>query len=111
MVVEKAVFNEWNEASPVKSELRERGTDLELIVRNWPEEAKPEYIIYNNRKSFPAEIADSLKTGVLIRARIIKRSAVMDQISKSVSLSDRLVYLTPDGNTSFIKIGEWSSMK
>lgn len=103
----QATYEDWSEVSPVESDVREQGTDLEITVRNWPEGAVPEHIIFRNRKSFHAEISDSTSSGVTIKARIIRRSAVMSERSESVELSDRLVYTDPDGEPGFIEIEEW----
>lgn len=103
----QAIYEDWSEVSPVESDVREQGTDLELTVRNWPDGAVPEHIIFRNRKSFPAEIADSADSGEKIEARIIRRSAVLSERSESVELSDRLVYTGPDGEPGFVEIKEW----
>ena len=103
----KAAFEDWNEISPAESDVMEQGTDLEIIVQNWPEDAVPEHIIFRNRKSFAAEITDTTDAGVKIEARIIRRSAVMSGRSESVQLSDRLVYTGPNGEPDFIEIEEW----
>jgi len=103
----KAAFEDWNEISPAESDVMEQGTDLEIIVQNWPEDAVPEHIIFRNRKSFAAEITDTTDAGVKIEARIIRRSAVMSERSESVQLSDRLVYTGSDGEPGFIEIEEW----
>ena len=103
----KATVEDRNEISPAESDVMEQGTDLEIIVQNWPEGAVPEHIIFRNRKSFAAEITDTTDAGVKIEARIIRRSAVMSERSESVDLSDRLVYTGTDGKSDFIEIKEW----
>lgn len=107
----KASFKHWSEAPVVESDVRERGTDLELIVKNWPAESNPDYIIFRNRKSFPAEITDTTDSGVQIRARIIMRSAVIAETSETVDKSDRLVFTGVDGKTRSVEIEEWSRME
>jgi len=102
-----AGFENWSELSPVESDVREQGTDLELIVQNWPDGTIPEHIIFRNRKSFPAEITETNENKVTIQARIIRRSAIMSERSESVDISDRLVYTGPDGSSGFVEIEEW----
>lgn len=106
-----AEFKHWSEAPIVQSDVRERGTDLSLAVKNWPSDAKPDYIIFRKRRSFPAEITDSTDVGVRIEARIILRSSVMAEVSERVEASDRLVFTTSDGKRQYIEIPEWSVME
>lgn len=107
----RATFSHWSEAPPVRSDVRERGTDLELIVDNWPEGAVPEYFIFRKMQSFPAEITDSTEAGLKIFARIIRTSAVMEETSKRAELTDRLVFRQADGEWRFVEISEWSRME
>lgn len=109
--ITRAGFKHWSEAPVVESDVRERGTDLELIVNNWPENAEPRHIIFRGRKSFPSEISDTTDAGVRITARIIMRSAVMSETSERVEQSDRLVFTRSDGKNRFIEIDEWSRME
>lgn len=100
----------WSEAPPRQSDVRERGTDLELIVENWPEGAEPRYIIYGKMRSFPVEISDSTESGLKMEARILRTSAVMSETSERVEQSDRLVFKSADGKTGYVEINEWSRM-
>jgi len=103
----QATYEDWSEVSPVESDVREQGTNLELTVRNWPEGAVPEHIVFRNRKSFSAEITDTIDSKIKIEARIIRRSAVLSERSESVELSDRLVYTGSDGESDFVEIEDW----
>lgn len=107
----RAEYKHWSEAPPVQSDVRERGTDLKLVVENWPKGAEPEYIIYRKMKSFPVEISDSTETGLTLEARIIRASAVLEETSERVELSDRLVFTGSEGETRFVEIAEWSRME
>lgn len=109
--VVEASFKHWSDSPPVTSDVRERGTDLELIVRNFPADAKPNYIIFRKIKSFPAEVVDSTDSGVRIQARIIRSSAVMEETSESAELSDRLVFTKSDGKRRYLLIEEWGPME
>lgn len=105
-----ASYKHWSEAPPVQSDVRERGTDLKLIVENWPAGAEPRHIIYRKMKSFPVEIADSTESGLILEARIIRTSAVLEGTSERVEDSDRLVFRTEDDKTQYIEIAEWERM-
>lgn len=107
----QATFQHWSEAPLVESDVRERGTDLELIVKGLPEDATPEYIIFRKKKSFPAEITDTTEAGAKIQARIIMRSSVMDETSETVDETDRLVFILGDGKQRYIEIEEWNSIE
>lgn len=106
-----ASYKHWSEAPSVQSDVRERGTDLKLIVENWPEGAEPRYIIYRKMKSFPVEIADSSDAGMTLQARIIRTSAVMSETSERFEQSDRLVFRAADGETHYVEIEEWNRME
>jgi len=104
----RATFSHWSEAPLNQSDVRERGTDLELVVDEWPEEAEPGYIVYRKLKSFPAEITDTTDAGLHIFARIIRTSSVMEETSKRVELSDRFVFRRENGEWTFVEIEDWS---
>ncbi len=106
----EASYQHWSEAPPVQSDVRERGTDLKLVVASWPEGAEPQHIIYRKMRSFPVEIADSTETVLTFEARIIRTSAVMSETSERVEMSDRLVFQTEDGETQYLEIEEWERM-
>lgn len=109
--ITQAEYIHWRDAPATQSGVPERGTDLELIAESWPEEAEPRHIIYRKMRSFPAEITDTTETRVVIFARIIRSSAVLEQTSDRVELSDRLVFTTADGKTKYVEIDEWSRME
>lgn len=106
-----AEFKHWSEMPVAGSDVRERGTDLKIIVENWPSELRPAYIIFRNKKSFAAKIIDSTETSVTISARILRRSSVLTKTSASVDLSDRLVFENEEGKTGFAEIKEWNRMR
>lgn len=101
-----AGYKSWSEP-PVRGDVPETGTDLALIVKNWPDQAEPTYIVYNKRKSFGAQITDTTALGVIINGRIITASSVMMQDSEVVDQSDRLVYETSDGTRHHLEIDQW----
>ena len=107
----EAKFQHWSEPPVVNSDVRERGTDLELIIKGLPEDSSPAYFIFRKKKSFPAEITDTTDTGIQIKARIIRRSAVLSETSETVDLSDRLVFRRTDGKERYIEIREWNRME
>lgn len=108
--ITQASYQHWSNRPPVQSDIRERGTDLKLVVKNWPEGAEPQYIIYRKMKSFPVEISDSTDSGLTLEARIIRTSAVLSETSERVEQSDRLVFTTANGKTQYFEIKEWSRM-
>ncbi len=107
----KAGFRHWSEASAGQADNRERGTDLELVVANWPERAVPHYIVFRKMRSFPAEISDTTDAGIQIIARIVRSSALLAETSERVELSDGLVFTRSNGRPGFIEIEEWSAME
>ena len=110
MHISRAEYKKWTEPPIQNSDVPERGTDLFVTVEHWPQDATPAYIIYHNRKISQPEITDSTDTGTLIQARTIDLSTVLvdKRETQKTDLSDRLVYATAKGDTSFIEIEEWS---
>jgi len=102
-----ARYSEWNESSPVKSDVRERGYDLELIFSEWPEDARPAYIVFRNWQSFPAGIRWESSGDVIITATVITRSAMLENSSVESAVSDRLVFADAEGVFDFIEIFNW----
>ncbi len=105
--LESAVYENWGTPSPNGSEGMERGTDITLTFSEWPENYSPEYVVFRNRESFPAEL-ELLDDGrAIITARIVQESGVMAEISESVFLSDRITFTRPDGDRGFLEIDQW----
>lgn len=102
-----ARYTEWNESSPLKSDVRERGYDLELTFSEWPEDARPAYIIFRNWQSFPAGIRWESSGDVVITATVITRSAMLENRSAKAAVSDRLVFTDSQGAFDFIEIFNW----
>jgi hypothetical protein len=103
----KAGYHHWSHVPIQNSTVPEKGTDLALIVKNFPSGAKPTAIIYHHHKSFKPVITDTTKEGILISARIVTASSVLHTLSKKTIRSDRLVYQKKDSTTDFIKIDHW----
>lgn len=103
----RAGYNKWSEP-PARGDVPEKGTDLAVLVENWPRGATPSYIIHENWKSLGANISTTSDMGVVINARVIKASSMMNTTSQQVDESDRLVYVDGDGNTQVLEIEEWS---
>ena len=111
MQISKATYKRWSEPPVQNSDVPEKGTDLSVEVKNWPAGASPAYIVYQKRKSFHPEITDSVEQKVTIEARIISASSVLVDRPGGTDVSDRLVYTTAKGDTSFIEIEEWDRLK
>lgn|SRR5699024_511548 len=107
MHISKAEYKNWTEPPIQNSDVPEKGTDLYVSIENWPQDANAEYILYNKQKSFEPEVVDSSDNEISIKARIVTLSSVLVDKSKKIDLSDRLVYTTTQGDTSFIEIPAW----
>lgn len=107
MEIVNATYSQWSKPPRAGSDIPERGVDLTIRIRNWPQKYKPAYLVYNKRKSLSATLVDSANNSVTITARIVRASSVLAETSESVTVSDRLVFLNPDGDTGFIKIDNW----
>lgn len=107
MQIINAIYEHWSEPPPLGSDIPEKGTDIVVTVRNWPSGFSPEYIVHNKRKSLSTTIADSTENKAVISARIVRASNILDEPSESVSVSDRLVYSTGDGEEKYLEIKNW----
>ncbi len=107
MQVISAIYEHWSEPPPPGSDVPERGTDIVVTVRNWPQGFTPDYIIHNKRRSLSTTIADSTQSETIISARIVRSSSILADPSESVAVSDRLVYSNADGEEKHVEIKEW----
>jgi hypothetical protein len=99
-----AGYYHWTATVQEHAGHHERGTDLRLTLKNWPEDHIPAYVIFRNKKSFPAQAEKQDEQTLMISARIVHESAVLETLSETVSLSDRLVYHKPGGEPGYIEI-------
>lgn len=103
-----AGYQNWREAPVQGGDVPEVGTNLAVIVRDWPEEGyTPKFIVYNGHKSSPVQITVRNDDEIVMNATIIRSSSVMNKTSEEVNVSDRLAYTDPDGNAGFLEIEEW----
>lgn len=107
MKVVSATFEQWSDPPPAGSDIPERGTDLTITVRNWPQSYSPKYVVFNKRKSLSVSIADSSANQATIKARIVQASSMLAETSESINVSDRLVFTRGNGNTNYIEIESW----
>ncbi len=110
MEIVSAGYTNWSQP-PQRGDVPERGTDLAIIVKNWPEGAAPQHIIYEKHKSLGAEITGDSELGVIINARIVRSTTRLPRTSEEVNLSDRLVYTDANGNEQHIEINEWTRIE
>lgn len=103
MQVINATFEHWLHPPSAGSDVPERGTDLEVTLRSWPEDYTPEFLVFNSRRSFPVTMHE-FDTTLVITGRIIRSSGMLDEQSEPLDLSDRLVYINPKGETGFVEI-------
>jgi uncharacterized protein YcfL len=107
MQIVNATFSSWSESPQAGSDIPERGVDLKVTIRNWPQEYQPNYIAYDGRKSLSVTLSDSTNNSVTVTGRIVRTSGVLAEISESIDVSDRLVFTDQDGDTGFIEIDNW----
>lgn len=107
----KAGYHRWSHVPAQNSTVPEKGIDLALIVKNLPEGAIPQAIIYNHYKSFKPIITDTTNVGVVMSARIVVASSLLQTTSKRTDLSDRLIYKKKNGSIDYIKINDWTEVE
>jgi len=107
MEVVSAKYQLWSEEPTAGSEIPERGIDLWVVIKNWPEDYEPDYIIFNQRKSVSGEISEQSGDTTVIKARIIQASSVLVETSETVDVSDRLVFTSAEGHKGYLPIEHW----
>lgn len=107
MQVINATFKHWSHAPSVGSDIPERGTDLRVTIKSWPEYYSPEFIVFNSRKSMPAEITRKDDSIWVITARIIRSSDKLSERSEKMDVSNRLVYSDTNGEEEVLEIFNW----
>ncbi len=107
MQVINTTFKHWSQPPSAGSDIPERGTDLSVTIKSWPEDHTPEYLVFNSRKSMPAEINQNSDSTWVITARIIRSSDMLNEKSEKMDVSNRLVYSDADGKAEFIEIEQW----
>ena len=111
MQIISAEYKKWSEPPVQNSDVPEKGTDLFVTVQHWPKDAAPVYIVYEHKKSFKPEIADTSDNHTVIKGRIISTSSVLEGRPGQTKLSDRLTYTTAEGDTAFVEIDQWERKK
>lgn len=108
--ITKATYQQWYSVSPETGEPSERGIDLVISVNNFPVDAEPLYIIYNNHRSFLPDYSTTEENKILIEARIILESGLLVDVSNNDDLSDRFVFKTKDGDIQHREIHIWEQL-
>ncbi|TYP93682.1 hypothetical protein LX73_1391 [Fodinibius salinus] len=111
MQIVTAKYAKWSDPPKQNSDVPEKGVDITLTVKNWPDSASPSSVIYNQRKSSKPKMTQKTDSTVVINARIVIASSLLVKTSDDVALSDRLVYNLKDGQTQFIEIENWTRMQ
>lgn len=111
MQIVTAKYNKWSDPPKQNSDVPEKGVDVAVTVKHWPDNATPSSVIYNQRKSLKPKMTQKTDSTVVINARIVIASSLLVNTSDDVALSDRLVYDLEDGGTQFIEIENWSRMQ
>lgn len=106
-----AQFEHWSESPSGSGDVPERGTDLSITVKDWPDDFTPEYIIYDSHKSLSAAITDTVDGNLLITGRIVRSSSKLAETSETVNESNRLVYTDSNEDQQHIEIADWESSK
>lgn len=105
-------YQHWFATTPGESEFSERGIDLLLELHQHSKIYQPEYIIFNERESFPVEVSqpEGEDGKLLIKARILLESSLFAEKSQKAHLSDRLVFRDEDGELHHIEISNWKRL-
>jgi hypothetical protein len=103
-VLEQATYSYWSVSVPGIPDGQERGIDLTFRLNNLPADTSPVHVIFDRRKSYVPVQKESTDAGRIYTARIILESAVLDSVSESSELSDRIVMMNEKGEQSYIPI-------
>ncbi|MEX1014937.1 MAG: hypothetical protein WDZ80_07320 [Candidatus Paceibacterota bacterium] len=92
------------------SNFTERGTDVTIYFLESDFAMSPEYVIFNERKSFPPMITPTAENFYQIEARIILESSLFQEVSEKVTQSNQLVLTDSEGNEVHMEIQEWETL-
>lgn len=107
MQIISAEYEKWTKPPVQNSSVPERGTNLYLTVQHWPQNGSPVYIVFRGNKSFKPVTINSNGNHTTMKARTIELSSVLVDKRNEPAVSDRLVYVTAEGDTAFIEIKKW----
>jgi len=96
-------YQYWFASIPGETGISERGIDIILELRDDVSIHNPLHLIFNERKSFSLSLNRSEDGGSpdSIEATILLESAMFNEISERVQLSNRVVYRDSDGNLQY----------
>lgn len=100
----------WFANPDSESNFTERGTDITIFFNESDFTMTPEYVVFNERKSFPPMITPTGENIYQIEARIILESSLFQEISEKVNQSNRLVLTNREGDEVHIEFGEWETL-
>lgn len=92
------------------SNFTERGIDLTLHFQNHDFSLNPEYVIFNERKSFPPMITPADEDGYQIEARIILESSRLQNTSERVNQTNRVVFINDEGDEVYYDVRIWETL-
>ncbi len=92
------------------SNFTERGTDITIYFLESEFTMTPEYIIFNERKSFPPMITPTAENIYEIEARIILESSLFQEVSERVNQPNLLVLTDSEGEEVQMEIHEWETL-
>ena len=100
----------WFANPDSESNFTERGTDITIYFHEEDLTMTPEYVIFNERKSFPPMITPTADNIYQIEALIIMESSLFQDVSEKINQTDRIVFTDSDGETVYIEFREWKTL-
>tara|TARA_R100001143_G_scaffold54182_1_gene49904 strand:+ start:5605 stop:6039 length:435 start_codon:yes stop_codon:yes gene_type:complete len=104
------IVQHWFANPDSDSNFTERGTDVTIYFPDSDFTMTPEYVIFNERKSFPPIITPTAENIFKVEARIILESALFHEASETVSQPNQLVVTNSDGEEVRMEIREWETL-
>lgn len=100
----------WFANPDTDSNFTERGTDITIFFQESELAMTPEYVVFNERKSFPPMITPTVESIYQIEARIILESSQFLQVSEKANQTNRLVFTNRDGDEVHMEIRDWMTL-
>lgn len=92
------------------SNFTERGTDITIYFLESDFAMTPEYVIFNERRSFPPMITPTAENVFQVEARIILESSLFQEVSEKVNQPNQLVLTNSDGEEVRMEFQEWETL-
>lgn len=100
----------WFANPDTDSNFTERGMDITILFHVSDLVMSPEFVIFNQRRSFPPLITSTGNNMYQIEARIILESSLFQEVSERVNQTNRLVLTNSNDREVHMEFWKWETL-